>query len=322
MSFTIEQAEVAVGTPVSKSHSQLEADLPIREFSGYDKKLAAERKAALDPENKEESEDPATDLKQETKVEGEIATEAQEESVTLSPKISALARKEQAQRQRELALKRREHELADKLAKADKYEKLTAKLEAKDFSAAEELGMSYDEYTKYLVDKQQSQDPREEKVRRLEQQLEELKRQQEERTADEWKSNQESWKSAISELVTKDESYSSIKELKAEAAVLQHINDSFEEDGVELTADQACKEIEEALLQRAERLASLPKIKGKTLPPPKPETKPSSKTITQTITTTPKAQSRKPLYLMSESERYAEAIRRFEEEKLARIQGR
>ena len=111
-------------------------------------------------------------------------------------------------------------------------------------------------------------------------------------------------------MVSGSEDFSSIKELGAEEIVLQHINDSFEEDGVELSAEEAAKEIEAALVARAEKFASLTKLKKqqetRTLPPPK-----ASKTITQNMTTTPVKSSTKPMHLMSESEQWAEATRRY-----------
>jgi hypothetical protein len=102
--------------------------------------------------------------------------------------------------------------------------------------------------------------------------------------------------------------------------VIRHINDSFEEDDVELTVEQAAKDIEDALLERASKFASVSKLKNKTsenkvLGAPKS----SVKTITQNMTTTPKTSpASKPFHLMSESEQLAEAIRRVQAAKLQR----
>src|SRR6266403_3896654 len=82
-----------------------------------------------------------------------------EESVRLSPQLSALARKEQAYRQREQALKEREKALEAKLAEGEKFTSLKAKLSAKDFSEAEALGLSYEDYTKYVLEKQNGENP-------------------------------------------------------------------------------------------------------------------------------------------------------------------
>ena len=136
----------------------------------------------------------------------------------MSPKISALARKEQAQRQREHALVQREKALEAKLQDAEKYQQLKGKIANKDFSAAEELGMTYEEYVQYQTDKIAGQDPNEQRVRQVETKLEELKKAQEELTTQEWKANQALWKQEIARVVDASEEFSTVKELNAHAA--------------------------------------------------------------------------------------------------------
>lgn len=304
MAFTIDDMSPSPNVTQPKMN---EFNLPSREFTGYDPKGTTTitgspiQKENVGQENKEE--------------------EPVEETVTLSPKISALARKEQAQRQRELALKRREQELEDKLAKAERFEQLTKKIKDKDYSAADDLGLEYDEFTRHTIDKQAAKDPQEERARNLELEFKKLATKQEELELREYQANQGLWKQEISNLVKDNEDFSTIKEWGAEQAVLDHINDSFEEDGVELSAEEAAKEIESALVDRlsghAEKLSKVSKIQkkiGEKLGPPKS----SPKTLTQTMTVTSQKASRKPFHLMSESEQLAEAIRRVEEEKLNR----
>jgi uncharacterized protein YukE len=300
MSFTTQSLDTAVpSTKLTPS----ELDLPSKEFVGYDPKGTTsvtgspiERPAATEPDDAKQ---PSTN-------------EAPEESVTLSPKISALARKEQAIRRREIELRNKERELEARLGDSDKYKTLKEKLAAKDYSAAEELGLSHEEYTQHLLKKQESEDPATARYQKLESELESLKKAREEDSVKEYQANQALWKAEISKVVSASPEFSSIKELNAEEIVLQHINDSFEEDGIELSAEEAAKEIEAALVERAEKFASLTKVKKKfeeapkTLPPPK-----ASKTITQTMTTTPVKSSTRPLHMMSESEQWAEATRRY-----------
>lgn len=292
MAFTTQALDAP--TPSTKL-APSELDLPSVEFTGYDPKGTTtvtgspiQRPTEAVPEQEN------------------IA----EETVTLSPKISALARKEQAMRRREIELRNKERELEAKLADSEKYKTLKEKLAAKDYSAAEELGLSHEEYTQHLLKKQESEDPATERYRKLESELEALKKGREEDSVKEYQANQALWKQEISKVVSENVEFSSIKELKAEEVVLRHINDSFEEDGIELTAEEAAKEIEAALVERAEKFASLSKLKSKTdapktLPPPK------AKTITQNMTTTPVKSSVKPMHLMSESEQWAEATRRY-----------
>jgi hypothetical protein len=102
--------------------------------------------------------------------------------------------------------------------------------------------------------------------------------------------------------------------------VLQHVNDSFDEDDVELTVEQAAKEIEAEAVKRAEKFASVSKIKQRFSEPPKvlgaPKTAP--KTITQSMTLSSEKAASKPFHLMSESEQIAEAIRRVQAAKQGR----
>jgi hypothetical protein len=304
MAFTTEAME----TPLPSTKGPSEFDLPSKEFIGYDPKGTT----TITGSPIQRPENPKQEITNE-----ESAPVSTEETVALSPKISALARKEQAQRQRELKLKQREQDLADKLAKAEKYDQLRSKLENKDYSAADELGMTYEEYTNYLLKKQESADPKEERYLKVEKELEAIKKQQEERETREYQANQSLWKQEISRVVTDNEEFSIIKELKAEGAVLKHINDSFDEDDIELSAEQAAKEVAEFLKKRAEKFANAlnPKKEAKVLGPPKAS---SPKTITQNMTVTSKTPSSKPFHLMSESEQIAEAYRRVQEAKLTR----
>lgn len=235
------------------------------------------------------------------------------ESVKLSPQLSALARKEQAFRQRELALKQKEKDLESKLANADQYEQLKTKFGAKDFSEAEKLGLNYEEYTKYRLDQIGGEDPQAKFNQELKAELEGMKKAQVERDEREFEETKGAYVTEIAKLVQSNADFSSIKELKQEPAVLQLILDSWEEDGEEVSVEQACKDIEDFLVNEAKKLTSITKLKPQAetvperkLPPPR-----SGVTLTnnmQPSNTTVTAD--KPLQNMSDQERYAEARRR------------
>lgn len=289
-------------------------DLPVKEFVGYDPKgttsitgspLVTKQKEVVEPT------EPAA---------APIPEVPAEDTVTLSPKVSAIARKEQAQRQREKQLAEKERTFAEKMADADKYHQLKEKLKNKDFSAAEELGLTYEEYVKHELNKEASKDPAAERVKALEEKLSQVQKAQEESVVKEYQANQALWKNEIVKVIKENDEFSTIRDLGAEDMVLQHINDSFEEDDIELTVEQAAKDIEDALFERAEKYASVTKLKDK-VPEAKvlgaPKT--SIKTITQNMTTTPKtAVASRPFHLMSESEQIQEAIRRVQAAKLQR----
>lgn len=241
---------------------------------------------------------------------------AAEASVKLSPQLSALARKEQAFRERELALKERERALEVKLAGGDRFESLKAKLAAKDFSELETLGLTYEEYTNYLLARQNGEKPETQAFKKLETEISEMKKKQEESQAAQFEDTVSEYRKEIAALVSKDPAYSTVKELKHEEAVLQIILDAWEEDDEEVSVEQAAKDVEDFLIEEAVRMASATKVKArlgegekKPLPPPKP----GLKTLTQQVVAGSEKRPLKTLQNMSESERYAEARRRVQE---------
>lgn len=237
-----------------------------------------------------------------------------EESVKLSPQLSALARKEQAFRQREQALKDREKQVAEDLELAKKYKELKEKLSAKDFSEAEALGLNYEEYTKYSVDKLNGEDPNQAALKKLTDEIEALKKSQEESATQSFDDTVKEYKKEISSLTASNPEFQSLKG-KYEEHILQNILDSWETDGEEVTIAQSAKDVLAHLKAEKEELDSLFKAPEKaqevveekqSLPPPKP----GLKTLTQQITTGSEKRPYKSLQHLSESERYAEARRR------------
>lgn len=237
-----------------------------------------------------------------------------EASVKLSSQVSAIARKEQAFRQREAELKRREQEQAEELQLAREYRELKGKLSAKDYSAAEKLGMNYEEYTQYLLSKQDGENPQAQAFQKLNSEVEGLKKSLEEKAQGEFDATVAEYRKEIASSVESNPEFSSIKGIKgAQEAVLQFILDSWEEDGLEMSVEEACKEVENELVERAKAFSSLPKLKPaqaveeRKLPPPKA----GVKTLTnQMLPSGGEPKPTKPLHLMSDAERYAEARRR------------
>jgi hypothetical protein len=234
------------------------------------------------------------------------------DSVKLSPQMSALARKEQAFRQREMALNQREKELENKLAKAAQFEQLETKLKTKDFSEVEKLGGNYEDYTKYLLDKQAAEDPTSQKFQDLENKIQEMKKKQEEEFDARFEASKNEYRREIKAVVGSNPDFSSIKETENEEAVLQLILDDLDEDK-ETTIAEACKEIEDLLVEQGRKFTSLSKLKPaqtEAAPRELPTPRPSVKTLTNQMQPTASPPPLKPLQYMSESERYAEARRR------------
>lgn len=236
-----------------------------------------------------------------------------EETVKLSPGASALARKEQAFRQREQAFKAQQVEVEALKEKAAKYDQLTQKLNAKDYSEAEKLGLNYEEYVQYKLTQANGEDPTLKKISELERQLAELKTGQEETAEEAFEETKSEYAKEISRIVASNSEFSSLKKLgkEAEQAALQLILDSWEEDEVEISAEQACRDIQTEILETAKKYSALIETK----PVPAVEEPQTPRPMVNTITNSMQPPSGEPrhqksLQHLSETERYAEARRR------------
>lgn len=264
------------------------------------------------------------------KVEGEVQNGQQvinkedkpQEAVALSPQMTAMARKEQQFRQKEQAFKA-EKEAVDALkAKYQKYETLEAKLAAKDFSVLEELGVSYQDWTNYQINKGEAGTPENQEFKKLESKLTDLEKKREEDVNKQYEATISQYKKEASKFLT--EKASDFEGLIAEAQannskpeeyIVQHIVESFEQDDTELSIEQAAKEIEDLILEDAFRKAKLKKVQEKigqplekkTLPPPKT----GLRTLTQSIApSVESATARGQFQHLSPKERLLKAIER------------
>jgi hypothetical protein len=246
-------------------------------------------------------------------------SKAVEPGISLSPQMAALARKEQKFRQQEQALKAKEKALEDRLTKIAELEALEKKLKAKDYSGLENL-VDYNDYTNYIIEKSEKVTPEQEALKKLDAKVEAVTKQQQDNLDKQFKYAVEQRRQEVKALVTSNPEYSAIKELDQSEAVVQHILDTWEHDSVELSPEQAAKEVEEVLLERAKKWSSLSKLKpaepktepeGKQLPPLKPG---PVKTLTNSMQATGEIKRpNKSFEHMSDRERWAEARRRAEE---------
>lgn len=247
------------------------------------------------------------------------------ETVTLSPQMAALARKEQKFRQQQEALKAQKAQLDAERAEIAELKALKVKLQAKDYSGIEDL-VKYDEYTNYLIEKSGQQTPEQEALRALKAEVEGVKKAQTDDVTKRFEAAVNERRNAVKSLVESNVEYSSIKELKMQEAVVQHILDTWEHDNIDLTPEQAAREVEKELIERAGRWTTLSKLRSqagspvdekKQLPP----LKPGIKTLTNNMAAT--GDIKRParsFQHMSDAERYAEARRRAEEK--LKLQGR
>jgi hypothetical protein len=235
-----------------------------------------------------------------------------QEAVTLSPQLTALARREQKFRQQEQAFKAERAKFeAEKLEVAG-LKPLKEKLAAKDYSALEELGIDYNEYTEYLLNKPEADKPENKALSELREELNSFKENQKKNEEKQYEATVSQYRNDIKALVAKDPQFESIKESGAEEHVLQHILSTFEEDGEVLSVEEAAREVEEQIIEDALKLAKLSKVQAKmapekkTLPPP---TKQSTglRTLTQQIAP-PTGKTYAQFQHLSPRERLAQAI--------------
>lgn len=249
------------------------------------KRAAAKAEAAPTEGQVEQTEQ--TESGQATVLEGQESQVAETpKEVKLSPQVTALARREQQFRQKEQAFKAKEQEIAAKEAKLIELEALSKSLSSKDFAALEKH-IPYEEYTQYLLNKGEA--PENDPVKMLEAKLSKLEAAQEENNTKQFESIKNQYRTSIKDLISKDPYFEAIKENQAEEHVLQHILDTFEQDDVTLTVEEAAKEVEDALFEDAMKMANLKKVqahfapKKQLAPPTQAQPKAALKTITQQI---------------------------------------
>ena len=239
------------------------------------------------------------------------------ESVTLSPQMAALARREQRFRANEQAFKAKEAALEAERKEIEDLRALKAKLAAKDYSGLENL-VPYDDYTNYLIEKTEAQSPEQQAIRALQEKVAGVETRFQETVSKQFEAAVNERKRVVSELVESKPEFAVIKKLKATDAVVQHILDTWEHDNVDLSPEDAAKEVAKELLDRADRWKSVLEEPNATSPADTmkelPPLKSGIKTLTNNMAATGEIKRAvKPLYAMSESERYAEARRRAEE---------
>jgi hypothetical protein len=230
---------------------------------------------------------PAPELGQKTISKEDTSTtkDSGQNAVTLSPKLTALARKEQKLQQDIQALRDKEAALTAKEKDYIPKSSIKEKMENNAIQALAELGYSYDEITNLVIAQQSKVDPAQEALKKLESKIETMEETQKQNVSKQYEATVNQYKKEIATLIDKDENYSTVKELSKQDAVLEHLIETFNEDGIVLSVDEAAKDIEEFLIEEATKMANLTKIKSKLAPPPEPKKLPPPKTGLRTLTT-------------------------------------
>lgn len=235
--------------------------------------------------------------------------------VTLSPQLTALARKQQKLQQDIQAVRDREAALAKKEADYIPKSSIKTKFSENAVNALQELGLSYAEITELMISQQGNTDPNQQAIKDLSEKITKIETDQEQRVSKQYEATINQYKKDIEELVENDPKYLTVKEDGRKDAVLQHILDTFNEDGTVLSVEEAAQDIEDYLEEDAMKRASFtkvkeklqPKVETKQLPPP---AKTGLRTLTQASSTVPAKAPANQFQHMSMKDRIQAAIDR------------
>lgn len=189
------------------------------------------------------------------------------------PKVSQhlldLAKKERAIRHHYKQLKAEKEALKAKETEyQSKYIDRT-RIQQDPISVLNELGLSQEQIAQLLLNsqQQQQQDPYLSKVEQKLKAIEDFQKQSEERQQQQAKTQYEQAvqqiRNDVTVLVGSDERFESIKEMKAEDAVVELIKKTFDSEGLILSAEEAASQVEDYIFEEASRMLNLKKIKAK-----------------------------------------------------------
>lgn len=193
----------------------------------------------------------------------------------ISPKFAALAQKERQLRSQMKSLKAREDALkAQESAKSsgpDYRDTLRARAAQDPYGALEELGINHEQLTNLLLN---PPSPVDHTVLKLQEEIKALRAATEKTSADMQTREQQQYEQAVNQirndvklLVDANEAYETVKEMGAQDAVVNLIEETFKSEGRIMTADEAAQEVEDYLLDEAMRVAGMRKVQARLRPP-------------------------------------------------------
>lgn len=206
-----------------------------------------------------------------TKVESEEAAPN-----PLSSQYAQLARKEKAIRAqaRQLESERAaiQAQQAEIKAKEQRYQELSLqeRLKREPMAVLNELGVTYDQLTEAAINAPKPLDPlvaeQQAKIKSLEEKLDKLSKGIDDQRTDSYKQAVNQIKMETKHLVNSDEQFETIKATNSYDDVVDLIEQTYKQDGVLLSVEEAAKAVEDYLVEEAVKIARLKKIQGRLTP--------------------------------------------------------
>jgi hypothetical protein len=188
------------------------------------------------------------------KQERQLRAKAQQQEQQIKAREAELAAKEEA-------IKAREQEYTQGYISKDQLKQDTLRILA-------DSGVSYDELTQQILN-QRDTDPRVESyMKRLEAKIADLEAKAKQSESQAQESQQQAYKAAIKQietdirqLVANDPSYEVIKSTRSIPDVVELIEEVYKKDGIVMSVEEACNEVEKYLSDEAMKLTRIGKIK-------------------------------------------------------------
>jgi len=221
-----------------------------------------------------------------------------------SERFAQLARKEKSLRAQARQLQEQQKSIQEQLSKSQS--EWQNRIKSDPLTVLAEAGLNHDDIANIILNSK----PEDIELKRIKSELQSLKSNQQEQFTKIQESQKAAYEQAVKQvsrevqnLVNGNEAYETIRATKSYDAVVELIKQTYNEDGVLLSAEEASDMVEEYLTDEAMSLAKLKKIQSKLAPqePQEPVQKTQSnqkpqittKTLTNSVTTSSKPLSAK-----------------------------
>lgn len=215
---------------------------------------------------------------------------------TVAERFAAMAKRERQMVERDRAIKDRESKLAEREAAIKAAEEKRAGYSQDPLKALSDLGLTYEDLTKLMLNKTDPSAQQAVALRQLAEQVESAKREaaaakeaiakaQAEREAAERESATNAFRSEVAAFVDANKSkYQLIEATESQSLLFDAIRAQFEQDGEMPPIDKVAAKVEDYLEKRLERVLKAEKVLTKLQPPP-PKTQ--APTLTNAVTPAP-----------------------------------